>query len=58
MVFLRNRSVDTLHKGETEVDDNNNNNNNKHIVVSDGVHILYHFINHLQPTGRVMHKQV
>jgi hypothetical protein len=28
MVFLRNISVDTLHKGNTEDDDNNNNNNN------------------------------
>jgi hypothetical protein len=29
MVCLRNISVDTLHKGDTEDDDNNNNNNNK-----------------------------
>jgi hypothetical protein len=28
MVCLRNISVDTLHKGDTEDDDNNNNNNN------------------------------
>jgi len=27
-VCLRNISVDTLHKGDTEDDDNNNNNNN------------------------------
>jgi len=39
MVFLRNVSVDTLHKGDTEDDDNddydddnnNNNNNNNNI---------------------------
>jgi hypothetical protein len=34
MVCLRNISIDTLHKGETEDDDdndnNNNNNNNKY----------------------------
>jgi hypothetical protein len=28
MVCLRNISVDTLHKGETEDDDDDNNNNN------------------------------
>jgi hypothetical protein len=28
MVCLRNVSVDTLHKGDTEDDNNNNNNNN------------------------------
>jgi hypothetical protein len=28
MACLRNISVDTLHKGETEDNDNNNNNNN------------------------------
>ena len=28
MVCLRNISVDTLHKGDTENDDNSNNNNN------------------------------
>jgi hypothetical protein len=28
MVCLRNISVDTLHKGDTEDDDDNNNNNN------------------------------
>jgi hypothetical protein len=28
MVCLRNISVDTLHKGDTDDDDNNNNNNN------------------------------
>jgi hypothetical protein len=28
MVCLRNISVDTLHKGDTEDDNNNNNNNN------------------------------
>ena len=34
MVFFRNISVDTLHKGDTDDDDdgddNNNNNNNTH----------------------------
>jgi hypothetical protein len=37
MVCLRNISVDTLHKGDTEDDDdnnNNNNNNNKHAQTS------------------------
>jgi len=29
MVCLRNMSVDTLHKGDTEDDDDDNNNNNK-----------------------------
>jgi hypothetical protein len=29
MVCLRNISVDTLHKGDTEDNNNNNNNNNK-----------------------------
>jgi hypothetical protein len=36
MVFLRNTSVDTLHKGDTEDDDdddNDNNNNNNNITV-------------------------
>ena len=28
MVCLRNMSVDTLHKGDTEDNNNNNNNNN------------------------------
>jgi hypothetical protein len=28
MVCFRNISVDTLHKGDTDVDDNDNNNNN------------------------------
>jgi len=28
MVCLRNISVDTLHKGDTDDDDNNDNNNN------------------------------
>jgi hypothetical protein len=31
MVFLRNISVDTLHKGDTEDKNNNNNNNNNNI---------------------------
>jgi hypothetical protein len=30
MVCLRNKSVDTLHKGDTEDNNNNNNNNNNH----------------------------
>jgi hypothetical protein len=35
MVCLRNISVDTLHKGDTEDDNNNNhnNNNNNNIIV-------------------------
>jgi hypothetical protein len=32
MFCLRNISVDTLHKGETEDDDDDNNNNNKLIL--------------------------
>jgi hypothetical protein len=37
MVCLRNISVDTLHKGDTDDDDdddnnNNNNNNNKYLI--------------------------
>ena len=32
MVCLRNISVDTLHKGDTEDDNNNNNNNNNNNV--------------------------
>jgi len=32
MVCLRNISVDTLHKGDTEDDDNNNNNNNNNNI--------------------------
>ena len=32
MVFLRNMSVDTLHKGDTEDNNNNNNNNNNNSV--------------------------
>jgi len=42
MVCLRNISVDTLHKGDTEDDDdddddddNNNNNNNKFLLYRD-----------------------
>jgi hypothetical protein len=39
MVCLRNTSVDTLHKGDTDDnddndDDNNNNNNNNNIVIA------------------------
>jgi len=33
MVCLRNISVDTLHKGDTEEDDDNNNNNNNNIII-------------------------
>jgi hypothetical protein len=36
MVSLRNISVDTLHKGDTDDDDdddNNNNNNNNNVLV-------------------------
>jgi len=32
MVCLRNISVDTLHKGDTEDDDDDNNNNNYYIA--------------------------
>jgi hypothetical protein len=32
MVCLRNTSVDTLHKGDTEDDDDNNNNNDKSLI--------------------------
>jgi hypothetical protein len=32
MVCLRNMSVDTLHKGDTEDDNNNNNNNNNNTM--------------------------
>jgi hypothetical protein len=43
MVCLRNISVDTLHKGETEDDDddddNNNNNNNNNKIISVGLQI-------------------
>jgi hypothetical protein len=39
MVFLRNISVDTLHKGNTEDNNNNNNNNNnKHKGATDNNH--------------------
>jgi len=37
MVYLRNITVDTLHKGDTEDDDddnNNNNNNNKPVILT------------------------
>jgi hypothetical protein len=40
MVYLRNMSVDTLHKGDTDDDDddddnnNNNNNNNKGVILT------------------------
>jgi hypothetical protein len=51
MVCLRNISVDTLHKGDTDNDndDNNNNNNNFIFVVCKGrtVHagkILQHYL--------------
>jgi hypothetical protein len=32
MVCLRNISVDTMHKGDTEDDDDDDNNNNNNIV--------------------------
>jgi hypothetical protein len=43
MASLRNISVDTLHKGDTEDDDdnNNNNNNNNNNSNSQYLHILY-----------------
>ena len=34
MVYLRNISVDTLHKGDTEDDDDDDNNNNNNNNVS------------------------
>jgi len=43
MVYLRNISVDTLHKGDTEDDDddddddNNNNNNNNNVSALENV---------------------
>ena len=33
MAFLRNISVDTLHKGDGEDDDDDNNNNKKIIII-------------------------
>jgi hypothetical protein len=35
MVCLRNISVDTLHKGDTEDDNNNNNNNNNNNIFTE-----------------------
>jgi hypothetical protein len=35
MVCLRNISVDTLHKGDTEDNNNNNNNNNNNMLRSE-----------------------
>ena len=38
IVCLRNISVDTLHKGDTEDDDDdNNNNNNNNILTANGL---------------------
>jgi hypothetical protein len=37
MVCLRNISVDTLHKGDTEDNNNNNNNNNNNSLVTQQV---------------------
>jgi len=34
MVCLRNISVDTPHKGDTEDDDDDNNNNNGNVIMS------------------------
>jgi hypothetical protein len=49
MVCLRNISVDTLHKGDTDDDDdNNNNNNNKWYSTHTGI---FHSHN---PSGRTM----
>jgi hypothetical protein len=42
MVCLRNISVDTLHKGETE--DNNNNNNNNNNNKSKAYHLISEFV--------------
>jgi len=54
MVCLRNISVDTLHKGDTEDDDddddddnnnnNNNNNNNRHGTLEIGACLYLHII--------------
>jgi len=45
MVCLRNVSVDTLHKGDTEDDDyddnNNNNNNNNNNFIANSYHIKF-----------------
>jgi len=40
MVCLRNVSVDTVHKGDTE-DNNNNNNNNNNNVTGENYEIYY-----------------
>jgi hypothetical protein len=43
MVCLRNISVDTLHKGDTEDYNNNNNNNNNVIGENDKIYYLVFF---------------
>jgi hypothetical protein len=45
MVCLRNISVDTLHKGDTE-DDNNNNNTNTKSVILGTCSIVRNFLNY------------
>jgi len=40
MVCLRNISVDTLHKGDTEDNNNNNNNNNSNNINNNNVFFL------------------
>jgi hypothetical protein len=37
MVCLRNMSVDTLHKGDTDDDDDDNNNNNNKYLQKNGI---------------------
>jgi hypothetical protein len=41
MVCLRNISVDTLHKGDTEDDDDNNNNNNNNEIIHYSIYCVF-----------------
>jgi hypothetical protein len=43
MVRLRNISVDTLHKGDTDDDNNNNNNNNIFLATHTDTSTLNHW---------------
>jgi hypothetical protein len=45
MVCLRNISVDTLHKGDTDDDDDDNNNNKLGLLC-----LLYNVVPHLRPS--------
>jgi len=47
MVCLRNISVDTLHKGETE--DNNNNNNNNNNNINNNKEFMYRDTTNVEP---------